>query len=64
MEVKEVVRLDDPNTGRSVLIHVTENELKEIVQAGLMSLLANGYMALKAVEGVEMAAKPDEVVVN
>lgn len=64
MEVKEVIKFTEPESGRSILLHVTENELREIVQAGMMTLLSTGYIALKTVEGAELAANPTDATIN
>lgn len=45
MEVREVFKLEQD--GRTLKVHVTEHELQEIVQVGLMTLLQQGYINFK-----------------
>lgn len=48
MEVREVVKLVDPDSGRLISVHVTEAELNEIVQVGLFTMLQLGHISFKS----------------
>lgn len=54
MEVREVIKVEDPmNPGRILSVHFTESELVDVIQAGLFTLLQQGYISLKGYEDEE-----------
>lgn len=59
MEVKEIVKMEDPNTGRILNVHVTEGELQEIVQVGLFVMLRQGHISFK--DMIEQTVADEEV---
>jgi len=58
MQVKEVFTYTDNATGRELKVHVSEEELLEIVQAGLFFLLQQGYINFN---GMTEAPDTDEL---
>lgn len=67
MEVREVFKLEDPDSGRVLKVHVTENELKEIVQVGLFRMLQDGWIHFKSIEEElkeAMAELPPDATMN
>lgn len=60
MQVKEVFTYKDNATGRELKVHVSEEELLEIVQAGLFLLLQQGYINFKGMTEVpDIELPPD-----
>lgn len=50
MEVREIVKIVDPNDPHRLLtVHLTEEEVHEVMQAGLFYLLKTGYISFKQV---------------
>jgi len=65
MEVREIVKLVDPDSGRIISVHVTEAELNEIVQVGLFTMLQLGHISFKAMADAQTAIDiPEGVSVN
>lgn len=51
MEVREVYTIEDPTTpGRVLHIHFSEEEFKDVVQAGVFYLLQQGYINFKSIQ--------------
>jgi hypothetical protein len=48
MEVKEIFKVDG-GQGRILSVHVSEAELREIVQVGLTDLVVRGYITYKSI---------------
>lgn len=65
MEVREIVKLADPESGRVMNVHVTEHELQEIVQVGLFVMLQQGHISFKNImEETATAEVPEGTAVN
>lgn len=51
MEVREVYTIEDPTQpGRMLHIHFSEDEFKDVVQAGVFYLLQQGYINFKSIQ--------------
>lgn len=60
MEVKEVFKLTDPETGRRLNVHLGEDEVREIMQAGFVFLLQLGHIHYRHM--VQANEQPDILV--
>jgi len=59
MEIKEIIDVPDiDNPGRLLKVHVTKDELTELVSVGLFTMLRAGYISIKSFEPVENADMP------
>ena len=60
MEVKEVFKLEDPNNpGRRLVMHLSEDEVVKVMEAGLFHLLRSGFIAISAMPDDDIELPPD-----
>lgn len=59
MEVKEIFKLED-SAGRVLHVHMSEDEIKTTLQAGLFYLLQQGFINYKSID--EALVDLDEAV--
>lgn len=60
MEVKEVHKLVDPATGRMLHVHLGDDEVREIMQAGFVFLLQLGHLNYRSL--LQEPSAPELVV--
>jgi hypothetical protein len=59
MEVREVFRLANPADGRVLNVHLTEKEVLDVMQAGLFTLMAQGWISFVNKQEAENIEVPE-----
>lgn len=54
MEVKEVFKIQHPETGKLLSVALSEQEVKDTIQAGLFYLMRMGWISINATPEIDM----------